>query len=320
MPGVSKEQIAEAKRVDLLSYLQAREPGAIKKTGPNEYALKELDYFFISNGLWNWVGHMGGKSALDFLIHVRGLEFVDAVETVLDHRRTAPSLPSQPVSPKVRKPFALPKANRCGTHALNYILRRGIDSDIVYRCFYEGRFYESKPYYNCVFVGYDPQNTPRFAWLRGITSGFRQDVEGSDKRYSFALPSPDPASRHLIVGESPIDVLSVATIIKIETGQYDGYSYLSLGGVSSIALRQYLKDHPDIDTVYLCLDNDNAGLESMQIIMESVFAEKSLAGRAINIIAEPPPDVKDYNIALLAQLKENQRDAIPRRLKAAISI
>ena len=41
--GVTEEQIAEAKRWDLLSYLQAYEPGELKKSGPREYRTRSHD-------------------------------------------------------------------------------------------------------------------------------------------------------------------------------------------------------------------------------------------------------------------------------------
>ena len=73
MPGVTREQIAQAKQIDLLSYLQRYEPNAIVKSG-SDYRLKEHDSLVISeNGKWNWFSRgFGGKTALDFLIHVRG--------------------------------------------------------------------------------------------------------------------------------------------------------------------------------------------------------------------------------------------------------
>ena len=320
MPGVSKAQIAQAKQIDLLTYLRRYEPNAIVKSG-SDYRLKEHDSLVISdNGKWHWCSRgFGGKTALDFLIHVRGYAFLDAVHHLLEGRAVS-GLPSQPVPPKVKKPFALPPANRCGFHSLAYLQSRGLDSDIIMRCINEGRLYESRYYANCVFVGFDPENIPRFAWVRGSTSGFRQDIEGSDKRYSFALPSPNPASRSLAVGESPIDVLSIATILKLGTGEWESMSYLSLGGTSPLALLQHLKDSPGIEQVSLCLDNDKAGLKAMQKIKDAVLADESMAGRLIDISIVPPPIGKDYNEALLMKLQEKREQTAPRRLTAAISI
>ena len=71
--GVTEEQIAEAKRWDLLSYLQAYEPGELKKSGPREYRTRSHDSLVISNGKWHWCSrNMGGRTALDYLIKVRG--------------------------------------------------------------------------------------------------------------------------------------------------------------------------------------------------------------------------------------------------------
>lgn len=254
---------------------------------------------------------------MDFLIHVRGLSFLDTVNTLLDGR-AAPIFPSQPVYPKVRKPFALPKANRCGFHAVEYLQKRGIDDDIITRCIKENRFYESVHYHNCVFVGYDVSDTPRFACVRAVVGGFRQDIEGSDKRYGFVLPSTIPNSRYLAVSESPIDALSLASLLKMESSAWEGCSYLSLGGVSPLALLQYLKDHPGIDRVYLCLDNDKAGYEATPKIENAILADDDLAKRGITIVAEPPSIGKDYNEALLIKLDEKIEQEAMRRQRAAI--
>jgi len=61
--GVTKEQIAQAKSIDLLSYLQANEPGNLKKSGSNEYRLADHDSLKISNGRWHWFSRgIGGKT------------------------------------------------------------------------------------------------------------------------------------------------------------------------------------------------------------------------------------------------------------------
>lgn len=76
MPGVTREQIDRAKEWDLLSYLQTYEPGELTKKRPTdkEYRTKTHDSLVISNGRWNWTTRgFGGKTALDYLIKVRGI-------------------------------------------------------------------------------------------------------------------------------------------------------------------------------------------------------------------------------------------------------
>ena len=87
MPGVSEEQVKLAREVDLLSYLQANEPHELRRAGSNEYRTVTHGSLVISNGKWVWNrAGVGGRSALDYLIRVRGMGFVEAVETVLGSR------------------------------------------------------------------------------------------------------------------------------------------------------------------------------------------------------------------------------------------
>lgn len=304
MPGVTKEQIAKAKEWDLLSYLQAYEPGELKKCG-NEYCTRSHDSLRISNGKWHWHSQgIGGRTALDYLIKVRGLDFVGAVETLCGY--CPPPEPERP-KPKPPKPFVLPEANRYGTAAVSYLQDRGIDPDIISRCILAGILYESRRYQNCVFVGRDPSGMARFACLRGVYDGFKLDVESSDKRYSFCL-SPSHPCRSVAVAESPIDALSVASILKMQGMDWQNCHYLSLGGTAPRALIQFLHDHPEVTQISLCLDNDKAGLEGMKKIEEAVRADPELSGRIALIWPNPPPAAfgKDYNEFLKACRKQSQ--------------
>lgn len=286
MPGVTREQIDRAKEWDLLSYLQTYEPGELTKKRPTdkEYRTKTHDSLVISNGRWNWTTRgFGGKTALDYLIKVRGMEFVEAVRTLNDGR-AAPSL-SQPVTrpPEQPRAFALPEGNRCATAAVSYLQRRGIDSEIISRCIRAGIFFESRKYHNCVFVGRDKAGKARFACLRGTMGDFKGDVPGSDKRFNFCFPAGGP-SRTVAVFESPIDALSLATLFKARgVATWDRGHYLSLGGTSPLALLQFLYDRPEIDRIYLCLDNDKAGLDGMGRIEAALRDDKELQGRALTV-------------------------------------
>ena len=73
MPGVTKEQIQEAREADLLAYLQFHEPGVLKRDGPN-YRHKEHDSLVYVTGKRYWYWNSRGRSitALDYLIQIRG--------------------------------------------------------------------------------------------------------------------------------------------------------------------------------------------------------------------------------------------------------
>ncbi len=315
MPGVTKEQIARAKEWDLLSYLRAYEPQELKKSGGREYRTVTHDSLKISNGKWNWHSRgIGGRTALDYLVKVRGMDFVKAVETLCGEPGAAvrtPSMASGRQEPE--RPFSLPPENRCGTAAVSYLLGRGIDAEVISACVRKGILYESRSYHNCVFVGKDSAGKARYACLRGIYGTFKNDVDGSDKRYSFSLPSADQDSPFVAVAESPIDALSVASLLKMQGEDWTKNHYLSLGGTAPRALLRFLHDHPAVTCISLCLDNDKAGLLGMEKIREAVEADAGLSRRVQVIVDNPPPCSygKDYN-----ELLKQKTAAIRGREKA----
>ena len=78
--------------------------------------------------------------------------------------------------------------------------------------------------------------------------------------------------------------------------------YVALCSTSDRAALQMLKDNPHLRTVYLCLDNDNAGLLGCERIADSVHALGDYT------IWRVPPQNKDWDEDLKAL---NGREAIP---------
>ena len=77
---LSDKLIMEAKQIDLLYYLRYFDPGELVHIGGQEYTTRTHDSLKISNGKWHWFSKgIGGKNALDYLIHVKGMHFTDAV-------------------------------------------------------------------------------------------------------------------------------------------------------------------------------------------------------------------------------------------------
>ena len=290
----------------MLSYLQTYDPHELKRCGPREYCTRTHDSLKISNGKWCWNSRgIGGRTALDYLIKVRGLDFVEAVETLCGSR--APP-PQERTKPKPPKPFRLPEASRFPSAMLSYLQGRGIHPDLLQACIQAGALYESRKYRNCVFVGRDPKGRARFACLRGTRDNFRMDVEGSDKRYSFSLLAADPACPRLAVAESPIDALSLAVLVKRFGGDWRDSHYLSLGGTAPNAMVQFLQDHRHVTQVSLCLDNDKAGITGMERLEQAIREDPELPQRIKLIYHNPPPADygKDYNEFLCAQIKQER--------------
>ena len=81
MPYIPPSVVQEVKRMDLLTYLKNCEPYELVHFSGNTYTTRTHDSLKISNGKWMWWSQRtGGRSALDYLIKVRGYSFLEAVE------------------------------------------------------------------------------------------------------------------------------------------------------------------------------------------------------------------------------------------------
>ena len=305
MPFIPPEAIERARQMDLLTYLQTFEPNELVHIGGNHYCTREHDSLKISNGKWYWFSRgFGGYNALDYLVKVKDVPFVEAVERISGVAAYTPPTASRTEKVKNPKVLLLPKANRCATHTFNYLRSRGIDPELIDYCFQTGRIYESMPYHNVVFVGLDRYNKPRYANLRGIGTDFIGEANGSDKRFSFSIPAQNSDSLHLF--ESAIDLLSFATLVKQNGGNWQRDHLVSLAGVYKpkenlqesslpLTLTQYLSEYPNIKRIILRLDNDKAG-GYMAKALVALLSDK------YEVSVQPPPCGKDYNDYLCMKL------------------
>ena len=133
MKFYSKEDVARAREMDLLTYLNCYEPGNLKHVSNNVYSTREHDSLIISNGKWCWFSRgIGGKSALDYLIKVKGIPFLEAVERIIGS--VPVPLKEYKPSPAPTKLFVLPETKHDPTGAVQYLMNRGIDGDIIQWC------------------------------------------------------------------------------------------------------------------------------------------------------------------------------------------
>lgn len=311
MPYVTQEQIERAKQMDLLTYLQYYEPQELVHFSGNVYTTRTHDSLKISNGKWCWWSrNIGGRSALDYLIKVRGMTFPEAVLQIDGKAVNTP-----PPHPKVQEPsepkkLLLPEKNENNDRVIAYLMGRVIHRKIIDYCIRTKRLYESRDYHNAVFIGFDRHGILKYATLRG-TSGkrFMGEVNGSDKHFSFSIPARNECSKlHLF--ESAIDLLSYGTLELLSGKDWRQENCLSLAGIympkrrieestPPAALMQYLKDFPQINEITLHLDNDTAGRLAANAI-------QTILPPTCVVSDEPPKRGKDVNDYLKSILKMRQ--------------
>ena len=309
--NVTAEQIRQAKQMDLLTYLQSYEPDNLKKISHNTWCTKEHDSLKISNGKWHWFSrHIGGTTALDYLIKVKGIPFVKAVEIITGDQADLPPVYKHAVKTGKPQKLELPEFNADICKVRRYLKSRGIDDTVIDYCYKAKILYEDAKYHNCVFLGFDG-NTPKYGAVRSTVSDFKMDLKGSDKRFSFFIPAESETQTvHLF--ESAIDLLSYASLEKRNGRDWRKGDLLSLAGVYKtdskpnipLALKTYLERHSGIKAVYLHLDNDDIGRTAAKQIDEAL-SEK------YTVIDQPPQSGKDFNDFLKNEIrKEKLKDMV----------
>jgi hypothetical protein len=306
MSYITREDLQQAKEMDLLTYLRNYEPQELVHVSGDTYCTKEHDSLRISNGKWHWFSHgFGGRSALDYLIKVKGLTFTQAVETILGRSSDRPPIFYRQKAVK-EKQLVMPVLSKSTERVEKYLQGRGIHPLVIRYCIEHRVLFESKYYHNAVFVGYDKMRIPRYGALRGTTGSYKSDLSGSDKHFSFSLGESETATT-VHVFESAIDAMSYATLELMKGHDWRQDYLLSLAGVFQtkrekvvpVALKRCLEEHPTIRIVRLHLDNDEVGRGAAKGIIAG------LQGKYV-VFDEPPSCGKDVNDQLRSYVKNRR--------------
>jgi len=310
MPYATADDISKAREMDLLTYLKNYEPSELVKVANGTYCTREHDSLKISNGKWYWFSRrIGGASALDYLIHVKGYSLPIAVEAILGRAVSQP-----PVSYKQKdrspKQLLLPLRSDTNANVTRYLRGRGIHPAILDYCYRNNLLYESREYKNAVFIGYDEHHNPRYAALRATRGKYKGEASGSDKQFSFNIPSTQETET-LHVFEAAIDLLSYATLEYLAGRDWRREHLLSLAGVFKterkdvvpVALQRFLKAYPQVKALHLHLDNDEIGRGAAAGIMAGL-------GQQYDIVDDPPEFGNDMNDTLQWRIRQAQRKEV----------
>lgn len=276
----TQAQIDKANAVDLEKFLRAQ--GETLVRSGKEYRWKAHDSLTVCGNKWFRHSQSKGGLPVDFVMEFYGKSFPEAVQMLTGE----PGEAQPEAGPAPSPAFRLPLRNVTNANILNYLTQeRKLSPSLVNFFIAAGDIYEDAAHHNVVFVGRDADGHPRYASNRGINEKFRQDAAGAEKAFGFAHRGTD---KQLLVFEAPIDLLS---FIELFPKNWQQHNYLSLGGVSGKALRQFLSERPDVERVFLCLDADKAGEDAC----------KRLAGLLPDTVSVTriQPCMKDWNDVLV---------------------
>lgn len=284
----TEEQRQRAAAVDLEEFLRFRGEKLIP-SGREKRLAKDHSVTVRGNEWYDHAEERGGH-AVSFVQRFYNLSYPEAV-TMLLGGEVGTIYPSASERVEVPpKPFVLPPIHSDMRRVYAYLVKhRNIDRSVVAHFAREKLLYEDAKYHNAVFVGTDEEGIPRHAHKRSTNSygkAFRLNVEGCDPRYSFHHMGTDGS---LYVFEAPIDMLSYITLYPQE---WQRHSYVACCGTSIQPVIKMLERMPQIRTVLLCQDNDEAGHlanQRMKAQLEANYTVERLV-----------PENKDWNDDLTA--------------------
>jgi hypothetical protein len=157
----------------------------------------------------NWSRGVGGGGAIDLVIQVKNLGFIDALDWLA--RQVVGAVPSAPTVVAPRPAWRLPSADSSHLHGVRSYLadQRGIAPATIDALIRSGVLYADARA-NAVFLLLGDDNIPVGAELRGTTArSWRGMAPGSRKNSGFfSIPASPSLPPTIVLCESAIDAIS----------------------------------------------------------------------------------------------------------------
>lgn len=309
----TEEQKMMANSVELAEFLRMRGE-KLERVG-REFKLIYSDgsgrHDSITMSGSRWFDHKNqiGGGAIKFMQYYYNMDFSTAVQELLGQTITPLSHapPKAVVHEEKPKEFKLPKANENMHRVFAYLIKQRFIAPEIITHFAKNRtLYEDKEHHNSVFVGVDEKGIPRQAHKRSTSTfgkSFRQTIEGSDTKYSFAHFGN---SEKLFIFEAPIDMLSYLTL---HPENWQKNSYIAMNGVYENAVLTALKGHSNLSEIVICTDNDEGGIEAVDRLSD--ILKKNGYANIKRLVSK----FKDWNEDLKAQNGVEPLPAVPHKRK-----
>ena len=257
-----------------------------------EYRWQRHDSLVMNDNLWYQHSRQRGGLPVDLLVIFFNYSKENAIDYILKNLVRVTKHMHTSLKQNLQIPLPYHNENKVKTYLIK---NRFIDKEIVESFITNKLIYEDRKHHNCVFIGNDENNTPQHIHVHSTTDFgliYKGNHPGSNAKYSFHYYGNTP---YLYIFEAPIDMLS---FISLNKENWKDYSYLSLCGLSPLAIEHYLDNTPNTNGICLCLDNDFAGQEALSKIKELIETKYNIH---VNYLI---PRFKDFNEDL--KFKYNQ--------------
>ncbi len=298
---IPKEKIEEANNVSILDYVNSQ--GYVLQKKGNTYCLKDNDSLIItpSKNIFYWNSRQKKGGPIQFVMEYEGVSWKDAVHKLIgENFETRKSTLYTNFEPTASKPkiIKLPKEDDSMKQTYGYLLKkRFLEKEIVDYYVREGTIKQSFDKKNVMFIGKDYEDEIKYISQRGTIGGntFKGEVAGSNKEYGFKYMGNNEVLR---VFESPIDLLSFQSVMKLKNKEWQNDSCISLGGVSDKALLKFIEKNENITNVKLSLDLDKAGdkaCDEILIKLHKLYPKRFKVDLAYHIYGK---DFNEYLVVL----------------------
>lgn len=269
---------------------------------------------FAPNGMWYWNSRGLRGKALDFIIAYEGRSVVDAVLELTEGMPVGSvpniSIPSEAQKAEKVEIILPPAAQNCRRLFAYLCGKRKLERSVVMELIRRKLLYEGisaakgREYHNAVFVYYDPDGKAVGAYKRGLHSEipYKGEVGGSEKLYGWLLRGNRETPEEVYVFEAAIDAASQLSLARLSGDPAaEEVDRLSLEGLVTAPLTNYLNRYPTVQRVTLMLDNDQAGRLAAERL--SAKLQESITVRTVF-----PPQGKDWNDTLVAETINKEED------------
>ena len=271
-------------------------------------------------GVFTWNSRGFAGSVIDLYMRLHGCDARTAMTALrkrlpeYSRQHAAGPEPRQrePPKPEEKKPLVLPKKdNSKWSRVYAYLIAaRKITPTVVKWLVQQKTIYPDERG-NLCYVGRNAQGTVNYCARKGTLTpkdgqkGFRNVVEGSDYEHRCVM-NARPQHTKLIVTEAAVDAWSFASMLELHGLDFRDYTYLSLECTYEGPLGKFLEENPQVKTIYLGQDADEAGLKSRDRCRD-LLKERQYSGKVIDKLPDArAPGCKDWNDALKYYLEQQR--------------